>query len=148
MRLPRIYNRMLAEVTTEFVWILEDDVIPPVDACDRMLEGFDKQVASVALPVRSPYHKGFIAWDQQNRLIEQPGTGLALVGGNGFCCTMLRRSVLRRTRFTHLGRNGDFDAAFYDWLATTDHQARIDWSAQCEHLVDDRDASAPCRMHT
>jgi hypothetical protein len=107
------------------VWIIEDDVIPSPDACKRLLDGFDKHVASVSLPALSPYHEGYIAWDEQNRLIKQPGRGLQTVGGNGFCCVMLRRSVSRRTRFTHLGRNGDFDAAFYDWLAGRGRQARI-----------------------
>ena len=134
----RIYNGMLFEPTTEFVWIIEDDVIPPTDASKRLLDGFDKHVASVALPARSPYHEGYIAWDERNCLIEQPGRGLQTVGGNGFCCVMLRRSILRHTRFTHLGRNGDFDAAFYDWLAGTKYQVRMDWSVECEHLIETR----------
>jgi hypothetical protein len=32
-----IYNRMQCELTTEFVWMIEDDVIPPSDACKRLL---------------------------------------------------------------------------------------------------------------
>lgn len=138
LAVARIYNRMLCELTTEFVWIIEDDVIPPLDACHRMLNAFDKHVASAALPARSPYHNGFIAWDEQNQIIQQAGNGQASVGGNGFCCVVLRKSILRRTRFTHSGRNGDFDAAFYDWLAGSTYQARMDWSMECEHLIEHR----------
>ena len=138
LAVARIYNRMLCELTSEFVWIIEDDVIPPLDACKRLLNGFDKHIASVALPARSPYHEGYIAWDEQNGLITQSGSGLETVGGNGFCCAMLRRSVLRQTRFTHLGRNGDFDAAFYDWLSETEYQARMDWSVECNHVIEHR----------
>ena len=58
---------------------------------------------------------------------------------------MLRRSVLRRTRFTHLGRNGDFDAAFYDWLASTEFQARMDWTIDCDHLTETRTLNWPSR---
>ena len=136
--MARIYNRMMCELTTEFVWIIEDDVIPPADACRRLVDGFDKQIASVALTARSPYYDGYIAWDERNHLIEKPERGLQTVGGNGFCCVMLRRSVMRHIRFTHLGRNGDFDAAFYDWLASTNYQARVDWSVECEHLARNR----------
>jgi hypothetical protein len=88
------------------------------------------------MPACSQYHGGYIAWDERNCLIEQPGRGLQTVGGNGFCCVILRRSVLRRTQFTHLGPNGDFDAAFYDWLSETRYQARLNWTVECEHLIE------------
>ena len=82
------------------MWIIEDDIILSPNASKRLLDGFDKHVASVALPARLPYHEGYIAWDERNCLIEQPGRGLQTVGSNGFCCVILRRSVMRRTRFT------------------------------------------------
>jgi len=46
--MPRICNRMIREATTEYVWIVEDDVIPPLDAAERLLHGFDDQTASVS----------------------------------------------------------------------------------------------------
>jgi hypothetical protein len=46
--MPRIYNRMAGEATTENVLIVEDDVIPPLDAAERLMRGFDESVARVS----------------------------------------------------------------------------------------------------
>ena len=34
--MPRIYNWVRAETTIEYLWIVEDDILPPVDTCERL----------------------------------------------------------------------------------------------------------------
>lgn len=46
----RIYNWIAREVTGTFLWIVEDDVIPPNDVIEILLRGFDHDTASVAGP--------------------------------------------------------------------------------------------------
>jgi hypothetical protein len=54
----------------------------------------DDDVASVSRAYRSPLRSGWVAWDMYGRLIEEADVILTTVGGNGFGCVVLRRSVL------------------------------------------------------
>jgi len=132
--MPRIYNRMAHEATTEYVWIVEDDVIPPLDAAERLMRGFDEGVASVSGAYRSRFHSGYVAWDSQGKPIENAGVGVTSVGGNGFGCVILRRSVLQQTVLQHVRPTPDYDPNFYHWLADTPWQARVEWRVTCDHL--------------
>lgn len=131
--MARIYNRLTREVTTEYVWILEDDILPPDDVCQQLLLGFDGKTASVAAPYRSRYHQGYCAWQEGYHSIMEPGEGLQTIAGNGFGCTIVRGSLLRQSVFTSQADPPDFDLAFYTRLKQTGLQARIDWSCECEH---------------
>jgi len=131
--MARIYNRLAREVTTEYVWILEDDILPPDDVCQQLLLAFDAKTASVAAPYRSRFHKGYCAWNEDFHCIHEPGEGVQTIAGNGFGCTIVRGSLLRESVFTSRSDPPDFDLAFYHRLKQTDLQARIDWSCECEH---------------
>lgn len=131
--MARIYNRLAREVTTEYVWILEDDILPPDDVCQQLLLGFDGNTASIAAPYRSRFHQGFCAWVDQYQCFQEPGEGLQTITGNGFGCTIIRGSLLRQSVFTSQSDPPDFDLAFYTRLKQTGLQARVDWSCECEH---------------
>jgi hypothetical protein len=60
--------------------------------------------------------------------------GLLTIGGNGFGCVILRRSVIRQTVFQHAAPTADYDPNFYHWLASTSFTARLDCRVECEHL--------------
>ncbi|MBI3866830.1 MAG: glycosyltransferase [Planctomycetia bacterium] len=133
--MPRIYNRLAREATTEYVWIVEDDVIPPLDAGEMLLRGMDADVASVSGAYRSRFRPGWVAWSKDGNLVEEAGAGLANVGGNGFGCVLLRKSVLQQTVLQHVQPTGDYDPNFYHWLCSTGRwRALVDWSVECEHL--------------
>lgn len=134
LAMARIYNRLAREVATDYVWILEDDVRPPLDACRRLLEGFDEQTASVSAAYRARLVSIYIAWDEQIRSYSHPAEGVQTVGGNGFGCVVIRGHLLRNTVFTALLGCPDFDHAFYDRLRATGLKAKLDWSVACEHL--------------
>jgi hypothetical protein len=131
----RIYSRLAREVTTEFVWVLEDDVLPPLDACERLLRGFDPQTASVSACYTSRFGTGYVAWSDDQRRITFAGTGLQPVGGNGFGCVVLRTSAAKELPFTTLAGYAAHDNAFYYRLRTGGHKAIIDWSVHCEHFA-------------
>ena len=132
--MARIYNRMLRMVDTEFVWILEDDIIPPDDVCQRLLSSFDAETVSVAAPYPSRFHKGFVVWNQAGASYEKLGFQEEVVGGNGFGCTILRASSIRDNVFTALHNTPDFDIAFYARLKTTGFQAKVNWSCLSQHI--------------
>ncbi len=133
LAMARIYNRMNRLVDTSYVWILEDDVIPPDDVCCRLLNSFDPQTVSVAAPYRSRYHEGFVVWKEFGRSIMQPGTNQEVVNGNGFGCTILRASYLRNKIFTAHHEYPDFDIAFYRRLQKSGFLAKVDWSCLAHH---------------
>ncbi len=132
--MAEIYNHFARVANTEYVWFLEDDVIPPADVCERLLQGFGKEVVSVAAPYRSRYHEGYCVWINDVAHVSQPGQGLQPIGGNGFGCTIVRGSVLRQTVFTAQGHPADFDIAFYSRLRKTGWEARVRWDCECEHI--------------
>lgn len=155
MAAARIYNRLAREVTGHYVLTVEDDVIPPNDVIERLLRGFDHNVASVAAPYPSRFHKGYVAWTAGRQLIEErpapatesstPDSGkpilrFAQVEGNGFGCTMFRSDVFREALFTARQQPYvDFDPAFYERLKSTGLQAKLCWDAECQHLANNEE---------
>ena len=131
--MARIYNRMAREVTTDYVWIVEDDVFPPVDACKRLLQSFDQDTASVTGAYLSRSSRTYVAWDFSQRQISQLQSGVQQVGGNGFGCVMIRGQLIRDTVFTATIDCPAYDNAFYYRLPTTGMKALLNWDVLCEH---------------
>jgi len=133
MAMARIYNHMARRVDTNFWWILEDDVIPPLDVAEKLLKAFDEKTISVAAPVRSPYLTSYIAWRTGRQCIENPGTGVEVIEGNGFCCAILRAGILKDAVFTACqGAYLDFDPMFYARLVDKG-VVKLHWGVECEH---------------
>ncbi|MBN72689.1 MAG: hypothetical protein CME32_25830 [Gimesia sp.] len=132
--MARIYNRMLRMVDSEYVWTLEDDIIPPDDACQQLLSCFDPKTASVASPYPSRFHSGFVVWNHSGASYEKLGFQEEVVGGNGFGCTILRGANIRNEVFTAMHGTPDFDIAFYARLKTTGYQAKVKWSCLSQHI--------------
>ena len=135
LAMTRIYNRLAREATSDYVWIVEDDVLPPLDACERLLRAFDERTASVSGVYPSRFKNGYVVWqaNQQKYLVR--GQGVQTVGGNGFGCVVLRGEVLRETVFTSTIDYPAYDNAFYQRLAAAGLVAKIDWAVVCDHRV-------------
>tara|TARA_R110000868_G_C10934166_1_gene766585 strand:- start:911 stop:2827 length:1917 start_codon:yes stop_codon:yes gene_type:complete len=134
LAMSRIYNRMSRMVDTEFVWVLEDDIIPPYDVCQQLLSCFDPKTVSVASPYRSRFHEGFVVWNQSGVSYEKLGYKEEVVGGNGFGCTILRGTSIRNEVFTAMHETPDFDIAFYTRLKRTGFLVKVNWSCPSQHL--------------
>jgi hypothetical protein len=132
--MARIYTRLRAEVATDYVWILEDDIIPPDDCCDRLLRSMDPGVAAVGAPYRSRYHDGYVARRANDVPIDRPGIGVEQIETTGFGCVVMRPAFLRSGPITHVGKYADYDLNFFDWLKTQNQKLLVDWSCEAEHL--------------
>lgn len=130
--MPRIYNRVRQEIATPWAMIVEDDVLPPADAVERLLRGFDPATVSVSGAYRSRFQPSYVAWRPDGLTYSQPGTGVETVGGNGWGCVMLRGNVLRSTVLHHGGERGDYDPNFYRDLPPGS-VAKVDWDVRCDH---------------
>lgn len=148
----RIYNRMRAEVSTDYVWILEDDVIPPDDVLQRLLNNFRPDVASVFAPYPSRFTDNYICWSQgcpgatpanPPTYLQPPQPGEPAVvacEGNGFGCVVLRSGVVRDHLFQVPGNHRYYDPHFYHTLPR--HWRRlVDWTCLADHL------SPPRKVH-
>ncbi|MCC7424301.1 MAG: glycosyltransferase, partial [Planctomycetaceae bacterium] len=129
----RIYGLLPQVAETEYVWVLEDDVLPPDDVCERLLRGFDSRTASVAAPYQSRYHDVYLVWDQHGVEAVAPRNGIEVVGGNGFGCVILRRSAISGHVFSRYKDAEDFDIAFYRRLGSSELVAKVDWSCLAQH---------------
>ena len=132
--MARIYNFLKTELTTELVWVLEDDILPPLDVARRLLEHFDERTGSVAAPYRSRFHDGYVAWYGAVVSFTEPQVGVTKVGGNGFGCTIVRSGLIRNTTFSHAHRPPDCDRAFYAGLWGKGHTAKVNWDVECLHF--------------
>jgi len=129
----RIYNKMAREVSTEYVLTIEDDVLPPLNVAETLLRGFSSSTASVAAPLKSRYHEGYLHWYPPKKICTREGVGVEEIGGNGFGCTMLRSSILKDTVFTSNPEfcKGDFDGSFYSRLSGW--KKKVHWDCRCIH---------------
>jgi glycosyltransferase involved in cell wall biosynthesis len=126
----RIYNRMAREVATDYVWVVEDDILPPDDACERLLRGFDKDTVSVSGLYLSRYDGLPCAWDRKGSNFPAPGEGLEVVSGTGFGCVLLRGGILQSSVFQ---ATGDYDCVFHQQMQSAGLKAKIDWRVVCQH---------------
>ncbi len=138
----RIYNVLRSELTTDYVWILEDDIIPPDDALSRLLNSFDENVASVSAPYRSRFDGRYLVWSRERAgnagvhqlcrpLPDRPQ--VEEIRGSGFGCIVLRTEVLKQRPFCLPREETCYDVRFFRELEP--HWKRlVDWTTECQHL--------------
>jgi hypothetical protein len=100
----RIYNRLRAAIDTDYVWVLEDNIVPPDDALKRLMKHFGRDVACVGAPYPSRWDPKYVVWSADrkpgqkgvHRAVKPPAgeTQLQTVRGMGFGCTVFRSEVL------------------------------------------------------
>ncbi|MBL8818584.1 MAG: glycosyltransferase family 2 protein [Planctomyces sp.] len=133
--MAKIYNFLKEELSTDLVWILEDDILPPRDVALRLLEQFDGQTVSVAAPYRSRYESAYVVWDSKTVSYTSPLRGATEVGGNGFGCVLIRSGVIQEAAFSHAYRLPDFDRAFYAQVQSRGLVAKVLWDVECQHFA-------------
>lgn len=125
----RIYNLMARNISTNYVWIVEDDIVPPLDACRRLLRAFDHNTLSVTGAYQHRYRNGYVCWKGDPTQILEGGSGIQDISGNGFGCVLIRGGILRDAVFP---ASMCYDVYFYQHYSN--FIPRIDWSVECEHL--------------
>lgn len=144
----RIYNQLRQNLTTDFIWVLEDDIIPPDDVLTRLLGAFDEHTASVCAPYRSRFDGRYLAWSRERHgpRGELGGNGVhqltkplsdspqvQSIRGSGFGCVVLRSEVLRSQIFHLPAGDHWYDVRFFRELPDR-WQRKLDWSCECQHL--------------
>jgi glycosyltransferase involved in cell wall biosynthesis len=130
--MSRIYNRVKNLIASDYLWIIEDDVIPPLDVCEKLLRSFCDHTVSVSAPFLHRYEKAYAAWDKNNVPLTG-GEGVQLIGGNGFGCVLMRSKIYKKHVFTSTEEHVDFDKGFYARFDDS-HYVKIDWDLICQHL--------------
>lgn len=131
--MPRIYNRVRDELRTEFALIVEDDILPPLDAIERLLRSMGPDVAAVSGAYRSRFQPAFVAWRKPDLVtITEAGTGVEPVAGTGFGCVLVRKSAMERHVF-HAAEGSNFDPNFGAAMHSAGLRILLDWSVRCRH---------------
>ncbi|WP_169977586.1 glycosyltransferase family 2 protein [Tautonia rosea] len=140
-RVGAIWNRIGQLARTDLVWCLEDDVIPPPDALDRLLDRMGPMVDGVTANYRSRVVPGCsVAWRYTNLetgdLVHlEGGTGLESIGGTGLGCALVRREVFRAGPARSGGEAVGYDCNLWLDVARRGGTVLIDWDLRCEHRI-------------
>lgn len=129
-----IYNVATNYADTQYIWIVEDDVIPPLNAGIRLVSHFTEFTGSCSGVYRHKYENDrFLVWNHKKRYrILKEGEGVHLIQGNGFGCVVMRGSLLNGYVFKHVDAMPPcYDHTFWDQV---EMQKWVDWSVRCDHL--------------
>lgn len=141
-RVAGVWNRIARLATTELIWCLEDDVVPPENALEHLLRSMNENVDAVSGVYHSRSDGHVVAWryaslDPLQVEYFTPSEGVGIIDGCGFGCVLLRRSV-----FANAIRSDGPGHHWPDWNLWLDHvrgqdnrAVLLDWSVQAEHLV-------------
>lgn len=128
------FNRMKTMVQTEYLWILAEGVIPPLDAGIRLLRRFDLQTVSVAAGC-----PGGAVWDGEGNSITSSESisseALQQVGGNGLDCVIFRTSALKPHVFWDGAAAEAMVRHFYQRCLVAGGTAKLDGTVVCENLT-------------
>lgn len=136
-----IYNRMLREVATEYVLILEDDVFPHrLDAIEQLAMCVEHDTAAVTGAYQQRFYpNGWTVFHSipdngRPQLLSQKGTGVQTIMGTGFGCLLFRKSQVEHEVLVGNGtRTIYYDAAWFERLARQGRRCLINWAVECEH---------------
>ena len=133
--MPRIYGPMRESVTTEFMMIVEDDVLPPVSAVESLLHNMAPGVAAVSGVVPSRFSTGLAIAraEMSSPGLKLGGTGVQPLAASGFGCLLLRRSAMLAAPPFNSGGCGDFDTEFCKSVTANSWTWLLDWSVACQH---------------
>lgn len=131
------YNRSLRHATTEFVFTLEDDVIPyRLDVIEKLLRSMRPDVAGVTGAYRHRDNDNWLAWKGtalRHRYSNCLGVGDEDIDGCGFGCLLLRKSVFETVRLQSGGDTIFFDCNACDLVRRNGWRLKINWDVVCDH---------------
>lgn len=131
-----IYNRAIAECSTDYVLTLEDDIEPPKDIIERLFRAIDDgRVAAVTGAYKHRNGRHWMAWHgtpTQHQYAEQVSQ-VDEIDGTGFGCLLLRRVVADSLKLTTDGPSPFYDCNAFGDVRAMGWKVLIDWSAECVH---------------
>ena len=134
----RIYSRMVQEATTEYIFVVEDDIVPPTDVILRLMKNMNSNVASVSAVYEDRRNRRkLVVWDKNRQLFNVGSrVGVHSVEGSGFGCVILRRSVLREFIIDHSFPTKHYDVNYFINVKASNRKYEVfaDFDIMCEHL--------------
>ena len=142
-----VHNQFLERSKSEFLWMLDSDVLPPPGTPEKLLRHMrrkDVRIAGGWYKIKSePYNpvvyhddgiddRGIAQYRQYGK--NEVGTGLAEVDAAGAGCWMLHRSVaeaIGKSPF-HMAEGGE-DLLFCRKVRDAGFKLWIDWGLACAH---------------
>ena len=137
----RLWNRIGRLAGTDLIWCLEDDVIPPPDALERLLDRMGPTVDAVTAQYPSRVVPGCsVAWrydDMETGYVTHlpRGRGVEQIGGCGLGCTLVRAEVFRAGPARSAGEAVGYDCNLWLDLARRGGTLLIDWDLGCDHRI-------------
>ena len=143
------YNTLLTCCPTEFVLVVEDDIVPEPDALKRMLQTVDEYTSAVVAHYECHLQGRSLVWDIDRKgnvkHFSKRRQGVEQVGGSGFGCSLFRVSDLRKTPF-HT-RVHHSPPQWYDYLAYRSlhrfGKVLCNWDIDIEHIKTERYKNGP-----
>lgn len=138
----RIYNELRRMVETNYCWILEDDIIPPVNVLKRLLICFNYDVGAVTAPYQSRFNGSPVVWINDGlKGIEAPKRAkppepdedpVTEMRGSGFGCLVLRSDLIRQHIFALPRTEAAYDPYFFKMMGE-EWRRLCDWTCAAEH---------------
>ena len=137
-----IWNRISQQVTTDLIWCLEDDVIPPKNCLRKIISKFRYDIDAICVPYPGrygnwnvwEYHKwdtGPAIYEYETRLTR----GLRQVGGCGFGCVVLRTKFMRDWPLQSISRGLRwYDPLFWLYMYRRHANVYCDWTQVADHV--------------
>lgn len=138
----QIYNHFKTVVVGGTTFILEDDVIPPLDAITRLAESIRPRVFSVsgAYPIRRS--TAWTVWRELHTCTSTyPIPGVEVVKATGFGCLLLSTRDFQQAVIDwqarpqqHRAWPWGYDMHFFERIAKTEKLVLVDWDVRCQHV--------------
>ncbi|MBU2213695.1 glycosyltransferase family 2 protein, partial [Patescibacteria group bacterium] len=130
-----IYNRFARFCINPLALLLKEDVIPPLDAYERLTLHFDHKTISVSgiYPQHDETQLEVWQWTTDGKPSDfSSSTDVESVGGNGFGCLVLRGEFLRQTVFQSTSPHNRCEYNFYHtYVYKEGFKALVDFNCRC-----------------
>lgn len=135
-----IYKHFAHLCIAPIACILEDDVLPPLNAFERLSSYLALGVVSVSGIYRHRHIPRLVAWEWDKKGFPHPyehmQRDITSVGGNGFGCVVIDGTYFRNAEITSGPPLKNFDHNFYHQAVyTVGKTALIDWDCRCKHYL-------------
>jgi hypothetical protein len=143
------YNTLLTCCPTEYVLVLEDDIVPEPAALKKMLKTVDEYTAAVVAHYECHLQGYSLVWHQNRKenVVHFPKRrkGIEEVGGSGFGCSLFRVSDLQKAPFRTCVHHKP--PAWYDYITYSRLQrcgkVVCNWDIDVEHVKTERYVNGP-----
>ena len=143
------YNTLLTCCPTEYVLVIEDDIVPEPAALKKMLKTVDEHTAAVVAHYECHLQGRSLVWhiDRKGNVKHFPKRreGIEKVGGSGFGCSLFRVSDLNKTPFHTRVQHSTPE--WYDYLAYKSlhryGKVLCNWDIDVEHIKTERYVNGP-----